>query len=137
MKSCWSFLERKTNLKRENIALGMLGFLVIYLAFGWGNDFVCDLIGFLYPVYASMLVIEMPETFSKAKWSIYWIIYASLGLAEYFRYAFTRSLPLYWLGKCIFLIWLMLCDEKTGICQRIIDRLRSLRLLVRCKHDTG
>ncbi|CAF2200217.1 unnamed protein product [Rotaria magnacalcarata] len=124
MKSCWSFLERKTNLKRENMALGMLGFLIIYLAFGWGNDFVCDLIAFLYPVYASMLAIEMPETFNKAKWSIYWIIYASLGLAEYFRYAFTRSLPLYWLGKCIFLIWLMLCDEQTGICQRIIDRLR-------------
>ena len=70
MNSYWSFLERKINLKREHIALGMLstfscylphyfifwgmfGFLALCLVFCWGNDFLCNFIGFLYPAYAS------------------------------------------------------------------------------------
>jgi hypothetical protein len=34
-------------------SLGLLAFLAIYLSFGWANDFICNLIGFLYPAYAS------------------------------------------------------------------------------------
>ena len=49
----WTLLEDKTKLKREQLALGFLGFLIIYLVFGWGNDFICNFIGFLYPAYAS------------------------------------------------------------------------------------
>ena len=49
----WNFLELKTNVKRERIALGMFIFLVIYLIYGSGNDLLCNFIGFLYPAYAS------------------------------------------------------------------------------------
>lgn len=51
--SYWSFLENKTNIKRERMALGLVGLLSIYLIFGWHNDVLCNLIGFVYPVYAS------------------------------------------------------------------------------------
>lgn len=69
----WQLLENKTKAKREHIALGMqllyicllliylffafhlglLALLAIYLAFGWANDFLCNLLGFIYPAYAS------------------------------------------------------------------------------------
>jgi len=49
----WNFLELKTNVKRERIALGMFIFAVIYLIYGSGNDLLCNFIGFLYPAYAS------------------------------------------------------------------------------------
>ena len=68
----WTLLEQKTKLKREQLALGiclghccstvlmwssyflgLFGFLGIYLMFGWANDFLCNLIGFIYPAYAS------------------------------------------------------------------------------------
>ncbi len=63
------FAEQKLRLKRSLIAVGMLflfffifcsiihlglfGILAIYLVIGWGNDFVCNFIGILYPIYAS------------------------------------------------------------------------------------
>jgi hypothetical protein len=33
--------------------IGIIGFLVFYLMVGWGNDLVCNLVGFLYPAYSS------------------------------------------------------------------------------------
>lgn len=33
--------------------LGPLGILASYLVIGWGNDFVCNFLGIIYPVFAS------------------------------------------------------------------------------------
>jgi len=51
--SLWGFLEQKTKVKRERLALVLLGFIAIYLVLGWAKDFVCNFIGFVYPAYAS------------------------------------------------------------------------------------
>ncbi|CAF0984314.1 unnamed protein product [Rotaria sordida] len=110
----WSLLEQKTKLKRERIALGLLGFIAIYLVLGWAKDFVCNFIGFIYPAYASVLAVESTATHDDTEWLIYWIVYASFGFAEYIGYSFFHSLPFYWLGKCLFLLWLMLPGEKGG-----------------------
>ena len=32
---------------------GVLAIICIYLIFGWGNQILCNLIGFLYPAYSS------------------------------------------------------------------------------------
>lgn len=54
LQSQWSFIEAKTRVKREQITLGLfLSIGILYLAFGWGNDFLSNLIGFLYPAYVS------------------------------------------------------------------------------------
>ncbi|CAF2649410.1 unnamed protein product [Rotaria sp. Silwood2] len=110
----WSLLEQKTKLKRERIALGLLGFIAIYLVLGWAKDFVCNFIGFIYPAYASVLAVESAVTHDDTEWLIYWIVYASFGFAEYIGYTFFHSLPFYWLGKCVLLIWLMMPGEKGG-----------------------
>jgi hypothetical protein len=33
--------------------LGTVIFVAIYLVVGWGNDFLCNFIGMIYPAYAS------------------------------------------------------------------------------------
>jgi len=121
--SFWGLLEQKTKVKRERIALGLLGFIAIYLVLGWAKDFVCNLIGFIYPAYASVLAVESPVTHDDTEWLIYWIVYASFGFAEYIGHTFFHTLPFYWLGKCLFLIWLMAPGEKGGshiLYQRLI-----------------
>ncbi|CAF4092054.1 unnamed protein product [Rotaria socialis] len=110
----WSLVEQKTKLKRERVALGLLGFVAIYLVLGWANDFICNFIGFIYPAYASVLAVESTPTHDDTEWLIYWIVYASFGFVEYIGYVFFHSLPFYWFGKCIFLLWLMAPGERGG-----------------------
>ena len=57
MNSYWNFLEHNIDVKRERIALGTFGFLAIYLVYGWGNDLLCNFIGFICPVYGSYVYI--------------------------------------------------------------------------------
>jgi receptor expression-enhancing protein 5/6 len=61
-----------------------------------------------------VLAVESAVTHDDTEWLIYWIVYASFGFVEYIGYAFFNSLPLYWLIKCLFLIWLMAPGEKGG-----------------------
>lgn len=110
----WGFLEQKTKLKREQLALGLSLVLGLYLAFGWGNDFLCNLIGFLYPAYASVLAVESKGTRDDTEWLIYWVVYTTATFIEYIAYSFFHTLPFYWLGKCIFLIWLMIPGPNNG-----------------------
>ncbi|CAF1487667.1 unnamed protein product [Adineta steineri] len=72
---------------------------------------------------------EMP------KWLVYWIVYASFGTIEHWRYVFTRSLPFYWLVKCMFLIWLMFSEQTSWIYRQLmrclmftIGRLKTKRI---------
>ncbi|UJR21002.1 hypothetical protein I4U23_024102 [Adineta vaga] len=112
--SYWGLLEQKAKVKREHVALGLLGLLAVYLSFGWANDFICNLIGFIYPAYASVLAVESKGTRDDTEWLIYWVVYAVCGIIEYVGHNFFHTLPFYWLGKCLFLIWLMVPGPKGG-----------------------
>ncbi|CAF4524694.1 unnamed protein product [Rotaria sp. Silwood1] len=112
--SHWGLIEQKTKVKREQIAFGLFGFLAIYLTFGWANDFICNFIGFIYPAYASIFAIESKATHDDTEWLVYWVVYALFGFIEYIGHSFFHTLPFYWLGKCLFLIWLMVPGPKGG-----------------------
>ncbi|CAF0969829.1 unnamed protein product [Rotaria sordida] len=114
LSSYWDLIEKKVPVKREQIALGLFGFLAIYLIIGWANDFVCNFLGFIYPAYASILAIESKTTHDDTEWLIYWVVYALFGFIEYIGHNFFHTLPFYWLGKCLFLIWLMAPGPKGG-----------------------
>lgn len=43
---------------------------------------------------------------------VYWIVYSSLICIEYLVYSLLNALYIYWLAKCIFLLWFM----KYGCC---------------------
>lgn len=107
-------LEAKTKVSREYLAYGIIGFLAFYLIVGWGNDFICNLIGFVYPAYASVKAIETKTTEDDTKWLMYWCVYALFGILEYFSDLLLFWIPFYTLTKCILLLWLMVPGKNGG-----------------------
>jgi receptor expression-enhancing protein 5/6 len=100
--------EQKTGLKRLYIVSGAVGFLALWLIFGYGAQLLCNFIGFLYPAYCSVKAIESPPRDDDTKWLMYWVVFSLFSVVEFFSDILLNWFPLYWLAKCLFLLWCFL-----------------------------
>jgi len=107
-------VEAKTKVNKEYIAYGIIGFIAFYLCVGWGNDFLCNLIGFVWPAYQSIKAIESSHNNDDTKWLMYWVVYAQFGLMEFFGDHLLFWIPFYTLSKCLLLLWLMVPGPNGG-----------------------
>ncbi|CAD5124099.1 DgyrCDS12401 [Dimorphilus gyrociliatus] len=107
-------IEKKTNVQRLYIVLGCTAFLGLYLMIGYGAQFICNFVGFLYPAYASVKAIESRDKDDDTKWLTYWVTYSAFALVEFFADIFLFWIPFYWFFKCIFLVYLMVPTSWNG-----------------------
>jgi len=116
-------IEQKTQVKREYLASGGLGFLGVYLMFGWGAQLICNLIGFAYPAYCSIKALESHNKDDDTRWLTYWVVFSLFNVIEFFSDIFLSWFPFYWLAKCMFMVWCFLpisANGSTVIYSRIV-----------------
>ncbi|KAF7284484.1 hypothetical protein GWI33_022076 [Rhynchophorus ferrugineus] len=64
--------------------------------------------------YMSIHAIESHNKEDDTKWLTYWVVFAIFSIVEYFADIIVGWFPLYWLIKCIFMVWLMIPTEFNG-----------------------
>nr|CAH7738674.1 unnamed protein product [Callosobruchus chinensis]CAH7767712.1 unnamed protein product [Callosobruchus chinensis] len=106
--------EKKSGVDRLYIFLASAVVVGLWLVFGYCAQLLCNTVGFIYPAYVSIRAIESRAKDDDTKWLTYWVVYAIFSILEYFANAIVNWFPLYWLTKCIFLIWLMIPTEFNG-----------------------
>jgi len=107
-------VEQKTNVRRLYLVLGLGVFLAFYLMIGYGADFLCNLIGFMYPAYASIKAIESSVKEDDTKWLTYWVVYSTFALLEFFTDIIFFWVPFYFFFKCMFLVYCMIPGGYNG-----------------------
>lgn len=130
-------IEEKTNVPRRYFAFGLIGFLVVYLMFGWGAQFLANFIGFLYPAYASVKAIESSAKEDDTQWLTYWVVYAAFGLLETFTDILLFWIPLYAFLKCALLIYLMAPIASNGSVLIYTKLIRPFVLKHQARIDQG
>eukprot|EP00743_Colponemidia_sp_Colp-15_P000805 GILK01000888.1.p1 GENE.GILK01000888.1~~GILK01000888.1.p1 ORF type:complete len:207 (-),score=45.42 GILK01000888.1:242-862(-) len=117
-------LNRNEGLKKIGDAIGVepsyiagaaAAIVLLFVFFGIGGGLICNLIGFLYPAYASFKAIETVQQDDDKQWLTYWVVYAAFNLVEFFSDTLLFWVPLYYPLKLTFLVWCFLPSTK-GAC---------------------
>jgi len=98
-------LKEKTGVRPVLIALCVAALVLLFVLFGVGAAAVCNLTGFVYPLYASFKALKSPEKGDDTQWLTYWMVYAFFSFLESFTDILLRWIPFYYVFKVAFLIW--------------------------------
>jgi receptor expression-enhancing protein 5/6 len=101
-------LEKKTKVPKTYLAGGVGGVLAILIFFNvWGN-LITNLIGFVYPAYASFKAIESPNKEDDVQWLTYWVVFGLLNVIEFFTDILLFWVPFYYSFKTVVILYLLL-----------------------------
>lgn len=117
--------EQKTGVKRLYLVLGLMAFTALWLVVGYGAELLCNLIGFIYPAYASVKAIESSRKEDDTQWLIYWVVFGVFSCVEFFSDILLSWFPFYCLFKCVFLVWCYLpisCNGSNVVYYQVIRR---------------
>lgn len=92
---------------------GVSAFGIGFLLFGVGSQVICNLVGFLYPAYASFKALEDGSEDDHRQWLTYWVVFSCFNLIESFIDYILYWVPLFYIFK-VFLLWWMFSERFKG-----------------------
>ncbi|KAH6561704.1 hypothetical protein BASA50_003730 [Batrachochytrium salamandrivorans] len=107
--------EKQTHVPKTYLVAGVgsVVFLLIFVNI-WGN-LLTNLMGFLYPAYASFKAIESRQTDDDVQWLTYWCVFGFFNILEFFADILLYWLPLYYTMKALVILWLVLPQFKGSV----------------------
>ena len=88
--------------------LGAFGLYLLLIVFNFAGSLLTNLLGFLYPAYASFRAIESPSKQDDMQWLTYWTVFGFLNTVEYFSDILLYWLPFYYLIKASVIVYMIL-----------------------------
>lgn len=101
----FTILEKKTGVQRKYVAAGVIVISIVSLFVGYASQVICNLAGFIYPAYQSMKAIESTRLEDDRRWLVYWVVYSSLSIIEFFSDWLLFWIPFYFAIKAALLVW--------------------------------
>ncbi|KAJ3023845.1 hypothetical protein HKX48_000533 [Thoreauomyces humboldtii] len=119
-------VERRTGLPKTYIVGGLATFggLLIFLNV-WGQ-LLTNLLGFLYPAYASFKAVESVSKADDTQWLTYWVVFGFMNVLEFFSDFLLHWIPFYYMFKAGLIMYLIL-PQFTGA-QVLYGRIRPYLL---------
>lgn len=104
--------EKRTKVPKAYLFGGVsLVFFVLIFFNVWG-DLLTDLLGFLYPAYASFKAIESSNKNDDTQWLVYWVVFGLMNVVEFFSDVLLFWVPFYYVFKAVFVLYLILPQFK-------------------------
>jgi len=100
-------LEALIKIQRKYIAGFLILLSLLGIVIGYASQLICNVIGFLYPAYESIISIESKDKKDDVRWLVYWVVYSTFCIAEYFSDWLLFWVPFYYFYKSGLLIWCM------------------------------
>ena len=98
-------LEKKTGVPKVYLTSGLVLVASLLLVLNFGGVLISNLIGFVYPAYASFEALETVTAVDDQLWLTYWIVFSFFSVIEVFSDSLLGWFPFYFLLKSVFLIW--------------------------------
>jgi len=114
-------IAEKTKVRPAYIASGLSLATFLFVFYRIGARPVTNIIGFVYPLYASFLALRSPSKEDDAQWLTYWMVYGTFTLVESLSDALLYWIPMYHIWKIAFLVWCFLPSTRGS--QYIYERL--------------
>ena len=103
-------IQEKTGINGY-VFIGLIILSLIFVYFNLFENLITNLIGTVYPTFWTIKSIESKD--GKAiHWLIYWIIFSSFILLDFFSGFVVKIIPFYFIMKICFLIWLQWPESK-------------------------
>lgn len=109
------YMEGVTGIRKDHVLLAFAILVILYIiTTGYFATFSSDLISLAYPLYCSIKAKESKEKDKIESWLLYWVVYSSLLVIEYFIGYLLNLLSVYYLIRTAFLIWCMYPGPDNG-----------------------